>query len=160
MDSAPWKLALNCHTIPASTDIPILLLVCHAHSHVTKLCGCIWYHHHRWVSYEQHSQVKSLSTRQYSDHNSTKFTSNKSPLYPLDGMPCKLSNVSGYGSRKTTTPTKTMLCHASHGYLYASNCTGTGFSPKNVTFPRQYHFTGAPYSYFIHLPLMLYNLSN
>jgi len=135
----------------------------HTHTHTALLlpcAGCIWYHHHRQVSSEQNSQVKSLSTRQYSDHTSTKFTS-KSHLYSLGGMPCKLQkHIRLWQHRKTATPTKIMLCHASHGYSYASNCTGTGFSPKNFNFPCYYHFTGAPYSHFIHLPLMLYNHCN
>jgi hypothetical protein len=40
------------------------------------------------------------------------------------------------------------------------SCTGTGFSPNNSVFPCQYYPTNAPYSYFIHLSLTLYNLSN
>jgi hypothetical protein len=36
--------------------------------------------------------------------------------------------------------------------------TGTGFSPIVVVYSCQYYSISAPYSYFIHLPLMLYDL--
>jgi hypothetical protein len=36
--------------------------------------------------------------------------------------------------------------------------TGTGFSPIIVVYSCQYYAIIAPYSYFIHLPLMLYDL--
>jgi hypothetical protein len=105
-----WILHLECwHSIvlhiPVSIDYPFC---CWYVMHMAMLLpdtGCTWYHHHRWVSPEQPSQVKFLSTRQYSVHTSTKFTS-KSPLDHLDGIPCKPPKVYGYVSTEKQPPLK------------------------------------------------------
>jgi len=43
--------------------------------------------------------------------------------------------------------------------IYGKRCgIGTGFPPIIVVYSCQYYSISAPYSYFIHLPLMLYDL--